>query len=76
MHTRTKKKTKTKTKTKQNKTSLILTHANFETLFVLCRMFQDVSQQEIHCKTADSNGLVLGRKKINFTYSDRVCETF
>ena len=31
-------------------------------------MFQDGSHQEIHCKTADSNGLVLRPIKINFTY--------
>ena len=39
-------------------------------------MFQDGSQQEIYCKTADSNGLVLRRNKINFTYTDKVVQHF
>ena len=39
-------------------------------------MFQDGSRQETQCKTADSDGLVLRRNKINFTYLDNVCEIF
>ena len=54
----------------------MLTYVIFETLFVLCKVFQDVSQQEIYCKTAVLNVLVLGQNKINFNTRTKFVKHF
>ena len=54
----------------------MLTYVIFETLFVFCKVIQDVSQQEIYCKTAVLNVLVLGQNKINFNIRTKFVKHF